>query len=136
MTWNCRNDRTLQLNVYVGKENVNFKLTANKAKKTHINQHIFVVVGILYDLLYLDIIIWKSWDILCWCFSTSTYFVYELAFFGMLDVVVVVFLFHSIVVRLHNVSSIRANYVAVYVQLFFVPNKCQHTKKRHTQRNK
>lgn len=52
--------------------------------------------------------------------NADTYFVYELVFFGMLDVVAVVFLFHSNAVRSHNVTSTHANYAAVY-ELFFVP---------------
>lgn len=49
-----------------------------------------------------------------------TYFVYELAFFGMLDVVVVVSLFHLNEAHLHSVTSIHEDYVVVY-ELFFVP---------------
>lgn len=46
----------------------------------------------------------------------------ELAFFGMHDVVVVVFLFHSSAAHLHNVTSIHLDYAVAYaLLLFFVP---------------
>lgn len=54
-----------------------------------------------------------------------TYFEYGLAFFGMLDVVVVVSLFHLNGAHLHNVTSIHVDYVVVY-ELFFAP-VCENT---------
>lgn len=46
---------------------------------------------------------------------------YELAFFGMLDVVAAVFLFHLNVVRSHNETLIHVNYAVVVYELFDAP---------------